>query len=450
MLALCRQTDCAMSMKIFPKIQVNPLQHLQILRIVIGLAQMFSLMLGYRYLAETQAHHLVGLVIGQSLVILFTQGYLYQVQLKQLASNEFVMLLHLLIDCGFLTMVLYQSGGATNPFASYYLVPVALSAATLSLRYTAFLTAVCMFSYMVLMFHYQPLQALSPHADMMLYSDQHEMHMTTSSSPGIHVFGMALNFGLSALLITWFVSRMAHALHVRDADLAAMRESCLRDEQLLGIATLAAGTAHELATPLASIAIIAEDMQSETANHPGFATETALLVEQVSRCKTILQNLARAAEQQQSGALHDASVHDYLSQVLSHWQLLCPAVPVKINSAQAHGEIQVDATLEQALINLLNNAAEASPAGIEASWSTLSSGNHGGEVCMNIRDYGSGISLDADKLGKPFVSTRGQGRGLGLFIANAAIERLRGKVTLQEHPQGGTVTTVILPCKVAV
>lgn len=415
------------------------IQSLQILRLVMALLQSLALLVGYRYLNELQQQWLLVWVALVWAVLCATQFFKPFFQ-----TEERTLLIHLVIDCFLLTVMLYLAGGATNPFVSYYLVPIAVSAATLSIRSTAFLTAACLLAYSGLMFYFQPLQILSPHdmhaGHVMLHGDQHSMQMIPAEQPNWHIMGMWLNFGLSALLITWFVTRMASALRLREAELFAIREQRLRDDQLLGVATLAAGTVHELATPLSTMAILTEELKVATREDKNLAGDMALLAEQVERCKQIVQNLSRSAAQQQSGELQQVNARDYFRDVLTHWQLLQAVVPVKIHDTQITGTVRTDATLEQALINLLNNGAEASPRGIEVAITCPVSG----KVHFTIRDFGAGIQLSPEQLGKPFVSTRGEGRGLGLFLSRAAIERLGGQVKLESHPDGGSVTAVIL------
>jgi len=412
---------------------------LQILRLVMALLQTLALLAGYRYLDVLQQQWLPLWMILSWMVLFATQFFSPRFQ-----TEEQTLLIHLVVDCLLLTAMLYLAGGATNPFVSYYLVPIAVSAATLSIRSTALLTTACLLAYSGLMFYFQPLQVLSPHdmhaGHLMLHSDQDQIQMMPVEQPNWHVMGMWLNFGLSALLITWFVTRMASTLRSQQAELAAIREQRLRDDQLLGVATLAAGTVHELATPLSTMAILTEDLKLAAQQDKNLYGDMLVLAEQVERCKTIVQNLSRTAAQQQSGILRRVGIQNYFRDVLTHWQLLQPGVPVKIYNEVPQGFICTDATLEQALINLLNNAAEASPHGIEVVVTRPVSG----EIHFTIRDFGAGIELSTDQLGKPFVSTRGEGRGLGLFLSRAAIERLRGQVRLEPHPDGGTVTMVIL------
>lgn len=351
--------------------------------------------------------------------------------------------LHLILACVsvVLTVILYLNGGATSPFISLYLVPIAISAATLSVRFTVALAGFCLLAYSALMFYYQPLQFLSPGHEMVLNSDQHNMHMVASQQVNWHVLGMWINFVLSTFLISYFVLRMARALRAKAAELAAIREKQLRDEQVLGIATLAAGTLHEFGTPLATMTLLIEDFKLSAGENPALAEDTKLLGEQLDRCKMILQNLARAAEQP-SDQLQLVAIDDFLDKILAHWLVLQPCIPLKRHLKKIDGSILVDSTFEQAVVNLLNNAAEASPSGIEISGQRNGATN---EMIICIRDHGAGVDPDADDIGKPFVSTRGPGRGLGLFLSNATVERLGGKVMLESHPDGGTNTTVTLP-----
>jgi two-component system sensor histidine kinase RegB len=364
--------------------------------------------------------------------------------LKQKTSALSATQLHVIFFalCTLLTLVLYLQGGATNPFVSLYLVPIAISAATLSTRFTVALALFCLLAYSLLMFYYVPMQVLSPTHEMTFDSEHHSMHIGASQQVNWHVAGMWLNFVISTVLITWFGLRMASALRHRDAQLAAVREQQLRDEQLLGIATLAAGTLHELGTPLATMTLLTEDLENTTQEYPGIADDVRLLAQQLARCKLSLQNLARAAERP-SDQLRREAFMDYLDKVLIHWHLLQPGVALKNQVAPLPVFIRVDSTCEQAIINLLNNAAEASPAGIEIS---AAADAKAATITITIRDHGPGIDPEASNIGKPFVSTRGQGRGLGLFLSNATIERLGGQVGMQPHPAGGTLTTITLPC----
>ena len=154
----------------------------------------------------------------------------------------------LMVDVFALTALLYFSGGSTNPFISLYLLPLTIAAAALPWAYTWVMAAITISCYTLLLFYYVPL----PH--------DHEEH---NSEFNLHVSGMWLAFVLSTVLIAWFVVKMGISIRERDKDLASAREQALRNEQLIALGTLAAGAAHELGTPLATMAIVSGELQDE-------------------------------------------------------------------------------------------------------------------------------------------------------------------------------------------
>lgn len=339
------------------------------------------------------------------------------------------LLAQLLADVLLLSLLLYWSGGSTNPFVSYYLVPLSISAAVLPHRHTASLMALCVGAYTLMLFHYQPVSWLAP------AHDHHAGH--GGAVINAHILGMWASFAMSAVLITAFVGRMAGALRQRDAQLSRERERRLREEQLLALGALAAGTAHELGTPLAGAYVLADDLRAALAGSE-HGEDARLLQQQLQACRDILRNLAQSAEPLRRGQRRRVDAAAAMTEILDHWQLLRPDAQAALR-VHASGEVEVDATLEQALVNLLNNAQEASAAPIEVEVETTAGG-----VLIRILDRGPGLAAEL-AAGTPFLSTKGEGRGLGLFLANASIERLGGSVRQLPRSGGGTRTEVTLP-----
>lgn len=349
-------------------------------------------------------------------------------------------LVHLLIDLSLLSTLLYLSGGATNPFVSYYLVPLSISAAILPWRYTWSVAGISLLCYSLLLFYYQPVDILMP-------SMQHAHSQSKYLNP--HILGMWLNFMLSAALITYFVVKMASALRQQDAKFSAEREDELRDEQIMAVATLAAGTAHELGTPLSTMAVLLHEMDNEQyykeckKENTDLQQDIQLLEQQVSSCKKILQNLVSVAEKRSYKEQQLQSVDQFIAQVIEHWKILRPELKyqyrlLKQNTAP---QILTESTLEQAITNLLNNAADASRdlLEIELDWDKEN-------ITLTIRDDGEGVSLEvAEQIGKPFVSSKGKGLGLGLFLSHATISRYGGSIKLFNIEQGGTQAQLTLP-----
>jgi two-component system sensor histidine kinase RegB len=330
------------------------------------------------------------------------------------------------VDVIALTILLYYGGGSTNPFISLYLLPLVIAAATLPGRYTwgmAALTAAC---YSLLMVYYIPLPHIHQHGD---------------DAFNTHVMGMWLGFVISAVVVAYFVVQMAQAVRSRDEMLARVREEILRNERIVALGTQAAGAAHEMGTPLSTMAVVIGELQHDTGGQPALRDSLAILDEQVRGCKRILDKIM--ANAQDSGAALPRPADELMAEVLDEWQLLRPTAQYhyRCGETQPVPRINVDVTLRAALMNLLNNAADASPQPMEilARWDSSN-------FKLEIRDHGKGLSEEAGlKAGSAFFTTKKDGRGLGLFLANATIERMGGTVRLFNREEGGATTELTLP-----
>jgi len=259
----------------------------------------------------------------------------------------------------------------------------------------------------------------------------------------VHTAGMWFNFLISAALITYFVVEMAASLRSQDAELARYREEDLRDEQLLAIATLAAGTAHELGSPLTTIKTLLGEMRADYQSTPAIDKDLELLQSQVLHCADTLRNLNERAAHLKDGALPVVELHDYIAKIIDDWQLLRPEVEANISNYDENPEVHTNLhpTIALAITNLLNNAADANPKNIQVhiDWN-----QH--ELLLSIRDRGPGISGEVKKqLGQAFNSHKGRGRGLGLFLTHGTLNRYGGEITLSNRQSGGTHTQLRLP-----
>jgi two-component system sensor histidine kinase RegB len=161
----------------------------------------------------------------------------------------------------------------------------------------------------------------------------------------------------------------------------------------------------------------------------------------VRGCRRILDKMMLNAQDNGSSTLQSAD--DMMAELLDEWQLLRPAAQYRYDNSAAQPSplIQTDVTLRAALMNLLNNAADASPGSIEINISRNSS-----HFILEILDRGEGVSEEiALKIGSAFFTTKTEGHGLGLFLANATIERLGGTVRLYNRDGGGATTRLTLP-----
>lgn len=359
-----------------------------------------------------------------------------------------------------LAVLLYFSGGSTNPFISLFLLPLVIAAATLPRAYTWSMAALTTTCYSLLMKFYVPL----PHSisgkmpdlrdmpdmpDMRNMRDtpgaaamEHHMgEMTQDNIFNLHVIGMWLGFVLSAVIIAWFVVRMAQAVRERDESLAKAREETLRNERIVALGTLAAGAAHELGTPLSTMAVVIGELRHEDDLPAEWRDSLALLDGQLRNCRRILDKML-----DDSQAASRQPLDQFLAGTLDEWRLLRPATECVFHSDDLRRAelLTFDSSLRSALLNLLNNAADASPQGIEVA---ARRGQH--ELVLTINDHGPGLTPEAAaRAGSAFFTTKRQGRGLGLFLANATLERIGSKVRLYNREGGGATTEVTLPIRI--
>lgn len=356
--------------------------------------------------------------------------------------SELELFMQLALDVLLVTLVLYRTGGSTNPFVSYYLVPLTIASATLRLRYTVGISVLTLLAYTLLLRFYQPFALFADH-HMMLMSGPMDMTggmAMDDSGFNTHVFGMWLNFLLSAVLITYFVSRMSMALREQDQQLAEQHERLLQKEQIVAMGALAAGAAHELGTPLATMTVLAQDLEQDLPAGSAQRADVVILREQLQVCRQILASLREQA--MHPAAVKKQSLAEFGAALLKKMTIIHPERHFSLNmGSQAEQSIQPSLILQQVIINLLNNAAEASQRRVE-----LRLDIEGGEFLLDIRDDGPGLDPQVvERLGQPFVSSKPDGLGIGFFLSHASVNELGGSIHLADVPGGGTHASLRLP-----
>ncbi|MDF3030834.1 MAG: Signal transduction histidine kinase [Moraxellaceae bacterium] len=342
-------------------------------------------------------------------------------------SNTGLYLAVLLLSTLLLGSLLQAAGGHTNPLISLLLLPVAMGAATLRWQATVLLALTTLALYAVLMRWYEPLQG------------QHGMHGHAQFME-LHLLGMWLTFLLSVALLVGVVLPLTVTMQRQQEQIARQREQMLRDERLVALATFAASVTHQLGTPLSTLAVLVDDLQ-QAPKDAAQAEDLALMTRQVGHCKSILQSLAQRADDVRQGRRQRERVAYVVQRLREQFALLHPARQLRLAAPAAPDwEVLCDVTLEQALLNLLDNAAQAG-----AGDPQLDLQREGDWLCLRLRDEGSGIpEAIRAQLGQPFVSSRSGGTGLGLFLSHASIERLGGTLRL-ESSGTGTLAEVRLP-----
>ena len=339
-------------------------------------------------------------------------------------------------DIVLFTGLLYFTGGPSNPFSFLYLVQIALAAITVRPAWSWALTGLALLGSAVLFLVTSPLST----------GISHESYME------LHLRGMWVAFGVAAGFIAYFLFRVRRALEQRDAELEESRRASARQDRLAGLATLAAGAAHELATPLATIAVAVKELEREQSRGHGAAetlSDIRLIREQVDRCRSILERMSSEAGESIAESLAQLTMGDLVdSAVLG----LAPAIPVRCHISASATSLRMwlpRRAIAQALRGLVKNAQEASPAGGEVRVAVhFEAVPQSQSVVIAVEDRGPGIPRPLiDRIGEPFFTTKppGSGMGLGVFLARAVAERLGGQVRFKSHPGQGTTAILQLP-----
>jgi len=337
----------------------------------------------------------------------------------------------MLIDVTALTGILYYSGGAINPFAYLFLVPLAISATVLPRRYTWAMACITAAAYAFLLFYRIPLPPF--------------VQPGGGANLAVHVIGMWVGFVLSAGLIAQFVLSMGESLREQERSLGEARERALRDERVVAVATLAAGAAHELSTPLATMALVTTELaeQYPREQYPELHENLQLLKSQIRKCKDSLSVISATAGAGRADQARPVRVDAFVRHAVAEVRRLRPGatINVQIDPRRPVPDIIVERTLTQALLNVLHNAVDASPADVRVNCSW-----EGERVRIDVQDHGPGISLKSLKATQePRKSTKDSGLGLGLFLTHTALSHLGGDISFADAPGGGARVTLTLP-----
>ena len=337
------------------------------------------------------------------------------------------MFLHLAVDVAVLTWQVGWSGGIENPFASLFLLPIALSILALppAWIWATATASVAGFALSAALAH--PL----PH-----------VHGAMGDAFNLHKAGMLVNFLISAAVLLVFFTRLASLRRARERELAALRERFTRNEGILALATHAASVAHELNTPLATLTLMVDELSEPGAPAPK-AEDCANMRMLIDQCRDRVRALAAPASH--AGADH---THVDIDDVIDRWKLVRPTIELTRSGSLA-GNQRIDVSAGHLLQALLNNAADAGEMAGDPRVA-LRLDVEGTTIEGEIRDYGRGFGEAAPLLpGTLFRTNKPEGLGIGLALSHATVERLGGELTMQAPEEGPGVRVIFrLPATV--
>jgi two-component system sensor histidine kinase RegB len=337
----------------------------------------------------------------------------------------------LLLDTGVLTLLLQAGGGPSNPFSVLYLVHITLASLLLGTGWTLTITVMSILGF-----------------GLLFLGGEHAHHMGEEFSS--HLRGMWLAFSLTAGLTAAFVLQLTEAIRKRDREIERIREHADRNDRLAALTTLAAGAAHELGSPLATIAVAAGELDRAVTRMPAdqaaaVRDDAKLILDQLARCREIIDQMTAAAGEVTGEAPERVSLerlvetvraslrHDETSRLLVELALeTTVSVPYR--------------ALARAVSSLVRNAFDASPANGTVRLTVAAAG--AGRLSITVVDEGEGMQPDTlARATDPFYTTKapGHGMGMGLFLARALVERIGGSLTLASTPGRGTSASLDLP-----
>lgn len=376
---------------------------------------------------------LLVLFVLQALFNLLTGVRLRQLGAHNAAPGDAELMGQMLVDLTALSAILFYTGGATNPFVSFYLPGLAIAAAILSWRQVFALAMYALACYSLLLVEYVPLNLHNP-----------------DNAINYHLAGMWLNFVAGAVMIAFFVARLSGTLRRRDAELNEAREQLLREARVEALNDQAAGVAHEIGTPLATLAVLAGELRADAADARLGATaisryqaDLETMEQQLALCRSILARLREDHE-----TLAPVRIDAWLGTFAERWQLRHPQASLLASATPEAAALPVEAArVGQILTILLDNAARSQQDGMPLALAiAVEDDGAASTLAFRVTDHGAGIppALRAQLGESPVASTHG-GQGIGLYLAQSSARQMGGQLAWHDHPEGGTIAELRLP-----
>ncbi len=342
----------------------------------------------------------------------------------------------MLIDLAVLTGMLFLTGGLTNPFALFYFVNIAVAGAILTPAWAWSVWFVAVLSVTLLLLRSQPLLELN------------NSNLQATGELSLPKLGYLVSFAACGGVITYFVTVLTGELKQRELALKEAEDARVRNRQLEALATLAAGAAHELASPLSTIAVVAKELSRSLEKNGARETDmkdVSLIRSELDRCRQILDRMTITAGEAAGERLDAITLDRFLDETLLG---LREPQRVKVTVAEAaklkKNLLPLQATA-QAIRNLVQNALDASPTHediivradlVDSNWR------------IRVIDRGEGMTVEVlQRVGEPFFTTKepGRGMGLGLYLTQNVLRRLNAELKFTSRPGQGTTAEILLP-----
>jgi len=360
---------------------------------------------------------------------ILTNFYL-QFKFNKNQLNNFTSTFFLFYDLIQLSILLYLTGGVTNPFTILLIVPAIVSSTFLTLRSTINLSVITIIILIVLTVNHLPL----PHSG--------ELHFHV---PDTYLYAVPIAIIIGLIFLTYFGVRFGIESRKRTEALNKLELILAKEHELESIGLQAAAAAHSLGTPLSTITVIARELEKEIGNNPKYSKDIDLLLSQTKRCSDILKNLSKDQLEEDS-FLSDIKIEELLSEIVrSYTEISEKKLSLLVEKNKLNPQIERTLEITYGLRNFIGNAVKYSNSFVDI---TLESNNKITEV--KVCDDGPGFSEDIlNVLGEPYIRSKNKiissksGLGLGTFIGKTLLERMKANVNFDKCPKtNGAMVTI--------
>ena len=347
-------------------------------------------------------------------------------QLKNIEST--ILLFYDVIQ---LSVLIYLTGGVTNPFIIFLIVPAIVSSTLLNLTSTIFLSFITIISLILLTFNFFPLP--------------HEIGNLHFHVPDYYIYSIPISLVIVLIFLNYFGFRFGFEARRRGYALNKLESVLAKEQELDSIGHQAAAAAHSLGTPLSTITVIAKELKKELINNPKFSEDINILLDQVKRCGQILKKLSQRKIVDDE-YVSNISMQDLLFEIYKSFdETSNKKIVLNINKSSKKIPIRRSAEVTYGIRNFVGNAVKFSKSKVLINLETNKN-----DFSVLISDDGPGFPQDIYNLiGEPYIASKSNklksksGLGLGTFIGKTLLERKKAKINFSNNEKEGALVEIV-------
>ena len=396
------------------------------LRWIAILGQLTAINIVYFYL-HLEFQILIALLIISVgfLTNLFLQFKIKSIQLKDSYASIF-----LIYDLIQLSLLLYLTGGISNPFSILMIIPAIVSSTFLSMGTTIILAVLTsIFLYLLTIFHY-PLPGI---------------HEDGFTFPELYLIGFFISIIIGLVFISYFGIRFSGESKRRSNAINKLQQVIAKEYELESLGGQAAAAAHSLGTPLATISVVAKELKKEIGANSEYSKDIDLLISQSKRCGDILKKISKK-QIKEDKFLNKTKLENLLDEIVESFK---ETSTKKINLITKEDKNQINFQRSPELIyglrNFIGNAVKFSKSTVEI---IIKSDDE--NIKLSINDDGPGFPNDIKSiLGEPYIKSKSRevisntGTGLGTFLGKTLLERLSANLLFSKNSKFGGASVII-------